>query len=247
MTYLAADSITASSKKGVVTLTGTVADVFHKDLAQDTVEGLPGVKKVDNQLTIAEKDKSGNIDHWLGVRVKTALLFHRNVRTAQTNVSVTDRVVTLTGVAATQAQKDLITEYTSDITDVKSVKNKMTIAQTPVSSPAPGRTKEDHIPSTVVSSGANTINTAKNQKALSIFKNSDGESLDDASITAQVKSSLRINRKTSALKPNVRTHKGTVTLSGAVTNNIQKELVSHLANDIYGVVNVVNNMRVKPI
>lgn len=51
-TYLKDDSIKTESKNGVVTLTGTVAEASHKSLAEDTVESLPGVKSVDNQLTV---------------------------------------------------------------------------------------------------------------------------------------------------------------------------------------------------
>ena len=48
-TYLKDDSIKTESKDGVVTLTGTVAESSHKSLAENTVEGLPGVKSVNNQ------------------------------------------------------------------------------------------------------------------------------------------------------------------------------------------------------
>src|ERR1044071_386933 len=51
-TYLNEDSIKTESKNGVVTLSGTVAQASHKSLAEDTVESLPGVKSVDNQLKI---------------------------------------------------------------------------------------------------------------------------------------------------------------------------------------------------
>src|SRR5208337_3859352 len=51
-TYLKDDSIKTVSKDGVVTLTGTVAEVSHKSLAENTVESLPGVKSVDNQLVV---------------------------------------------------------------------------------------------------------------------------------------------------------------------------------------------------
>ena len=51
-TTLKDDSITTQSKDGIVTLTGTVADASHKSLAEDTVEGLPGVKSVNHQLLV---------------------------------------------------------------------------------------------------------------------------------------------------------------------------------------------------
>ena len=52
-TYLKDDSIKTVSKDGIVTLTGTVSEQSHKALAQDTVESLPGVKSVDNQLKVS--------------------------------------------------------------------------------------------------------------------------------------------------------------------------------------------------
>src|ERR1043166_7126337 len=50
--YLTDDSIKTESKNGAVTLTGTVAEESHLRLVRDTVEGLPGVKSVDNQLSV---------------------------------------------------------------------------------------------------------------------------------------------------------------------------------------------------
>ena len=61
------------------------------------------------------------------MKVKTALLFHRNVNAFKTEVDVKDAVVTLKGEAASQAQKDLAGEYAKDVNGVKDVKNEMTI------------------------------------------------------------------------------------------------------------------------
>src|SRR4029077_4579787 len=114
-TYLKNDSIKTESKNGVVTLTGTVADANHKSMAQDTVEGLPGVTSVDNQLTIKGETHAEHSDGWLGMKVKTALLFHRNVSAGKTDVNVRDGTVTLSGEAASMAQKELTTEYAKDV------------------------------------------------------------------------------------------------------------------------------------
>src|SRR6266850_8277285 len=51
-TYLKNDDITIESKGGMVTINGTVAEESHKMLARDTVNGLPGVKRVDDHLQI---------------------------------------------------------------------------------------------------------------------------------------------------------------------------------------------------
>jgi len=208
-TYLKDDAIKTESKNGAVTLTGTVAEASHKSLAENTVESLPGVKSVDNQLTLKSEGPAEHSDGWLGTKVKTTLLFHRNVRATKTDVNVTDGVVILSGEASSQAQKELTTEYASDVEGVKSVKNEMTIAKTP----------------------------AKADQTM-------GEKIDDASITAQVKSSLMSHRSTSGLKTKVATTDGVVTLGGVAKNAAEKSLVTKLVTDIDGVNSVVNNMTI---
>jgi len=130
-TYLKDDSIKTESKDGVVTLTGTVADASHKSLAQDTVAGLPGVKSVDNQLTINGDQPAEHSDAWITAKVKATLLFHRNVSASGTTVYTKDGVVTLQGVASSAAAKELTGEYAKDVENVKEVKNDLTIDMAP--------------------------------------------------------------------------------------------------------------------
>ena len=130
-TYLAKDSIKTESKNGLVTLSGTVSESAHKSLAEDTVESLPGVKSVDNQLTVKGENPAEHSDTWIKVKVKSVLMFHRNVSGSGTEVSVKDGVVTLRGAATSLAQKELTAEYAKDIDNVKEVKNEMTVATTP--------------------------------------------------------------------------------------------------------------------
>ena len=209
-TYLAEDSIKTDSKNGAVTLTGTVASSSHKSLAEDTVESLPGVVSVDNQLKVKGESPAEHSDGWIGTKVKTTLVFHRNVRATKTDVNVKDGIVTLTGEATSLAQKELTTEYAQDVEGVKSVKNEMTVAKTP----------------------------AKTDETI-------GEKIDDASITAQVKSSLVSHRSTSAIKTKVKTTDGVVTISGMAKNAAEKSLVTKLATDINGVTSVINNMTIE--
>ena len=210
-TYLKDDSIKTESKNGMVTLTGTVSEASHKSLAEDTVESLPGVKSVDNQLKVKGEVATEQSDGWVGTKVKSNLLFHRNVRATKTDVNVKDGVVTLTGEASSLAQKELTTEYAKDVDGVKEVRNEMTVANTPV------KTTE-----------------------------SVSDKIDDASITAQVKSSLLSHRSTSAIKTKVHTMNGVVTISGVAKNAAEKSLVTKLASDIYGVASVNNNMTIEP-
>jgi len=127
-TYLKADDITIQSNEGVVALTGTVSEESHKSLAQETVAGLPGVKSVDNRLEVKGAPPAKNSDAWITAKVKTMLLLHQNV-SAMTEVDTKDGIVTLQGQAASQAQKDLTTEYAKDVEGVKDVNNQMTLTK----------------------------------------------------------------------------------------------------------------------
>ena len=130
-TYLQDDDIKIQSRNGAVTLTGIVAENFHKSLALETVTGLPGVKSVDNRLEVKGAPPTANSDAWLRDKVKVALLFHRSVSAAKTEVDVKDGVVTLRGDVASQSQKELTAEYAKDVEGIKDVKNEMTVSQTP--------------------------------------------------------------------------------------------------------------------
>lgn len=129
-TYLD-ENIKVSSKDGVVTLIGMVQDVSYIALAEDTVNGLPGVSHVNNQLTVKEVVPVLDSDTWLVTKIKSTLLFHRNV-SALTSVSAQDGVVTLTGVANNAAEKELTSTYAMDIEGVTKVVNSMTINPEPM-------------------------------------------------------------------------------------------------------------------
>ena len=73
---------------------------------------------------------AANSDAWLSEKVKATLLFHRSVSASTTEVDVKDGIVTLRGNAASQAQKELTTEYAKDVEGVKEVKNEMTVSKT---------------------------------------------------------------------------------------------------------------------
>lgn len=198
------DHVNVKSSEGAVVLTGTVSESYHQTLATETVSSLPGVKSVTDNLKIKNKH-SENTDAWLFTKVKTALLFHRNV-SSLTEVTVQNSVVTLRGKASSDAEKDLTGEYVKDVEGVKDVKNEMTV------------------------------------KASAKKKESMGDKIDDASVTAQVKVALLAHRSTSAIKTHVETNAGTVTLSGKAANGAEKDLVTKIVSDIDGVKKVDNNM-----
>jgi osmotically-inducible protein OsmY len=144
--YLGGDNVRVQARDGVVTLMGTVTEVSHIAMAHDTVAELPGVTRVDSRLVLSTGHVAPNSDEWLSARVRTALLFHRNVSADDTQVTTRDGMVTLRGEATSRAQRDLTTEYSGDLEGVDSVRNFMTVSRTmttPTLSEPAGRTIDD--------------------------------------------------------------------------------------------------------
>jgi len=201
------DNVKVKVRDGVVTLTGTVPDSSDRALAVDTVENLPGVVRVDNQIVV-QSPYAEHSDAWIGVKLRGLLLVKANVSAATTTVEVKDGVVLLSGTADNAAQKELTGVYAKEIVGVKSVKNDITIKP---AIPGP----------------------------------SMAESIDDASITTQVKYALLTHKSTSALKTKITTTDGVVRVTGEASSDAEKSLVSKLALDVRGTKSVTNDMTVK--
>jgi osmotically-inducible protein OsmY len=104
------DHVKVKADDGVVTLTGTVQDADDKNLAADTVENLPGVVRVKNEIKI-ESAYPEHSDAWIAFKIRGKLLVKANVSATDTKVAVADGVVTLTGFAENLAQKELSEVY----------------------------------------------------------------------------------------------------------------------------------------
>jgi hyperosmotically inducible protein len=75
-------------------------------------------------------------------------------------------------------------------------------------------------------------------------KETMGEKVDDATITAKVKMDLMSNRSTSALHTEVTTNGGVVTLTGKAASRTEKDLATAVAKNVKGVVRVDNQMTI---
>ena len=74
---------------------------------------------------------------------------------------------------------------------------------------------------------------------------SAGENVDDASITASVKTKLAAEKPATLTKVDVDTNKGTVYLTGNVENPAIKARATELARQVAGVREVVNNLKIQ--
>lgn len=227
--YLKNDNINVKADNGVVTLSGTASSDANKSLAQETAVNTAGVKNVDNRIDVkgASQAAGPTSDAWITAKVKTSLLFSKNV-SAKTDVTTNNGVVTLRGAADNQAQKDLTTEYAKDVEGVKDVKNEMTVSSSRQTGQAAG--------------GASAA--AMNGAGAGATGETTGEKIDDASITAQVKLKLLYNRSTSAMHTSIKTNNGVVTVTGQAKNGAEKDLVTKLVKNVNGVKSVDNRMTV---
>lgn len=202
------EDITVKAGDGVVTLTGKVEDEDAKALATDTVENLPGVVSVKNELTLRSTYPEHS-DGWIALKVRGLLLVKANVSATATTVAVKDGIVTLGGTADNLAQKELTGLYASEIDWVKSVTNNIVVSDKP----------------------------SLGEKV--------AETIDDASITSQVKYALLSHKSTSALTTKVTTNDGRVMITGIAGSAAEKSLVTKLARDVRGTKSVSNNMTIQ--
>jgi hyperosmotically inducible protein len=74
---------------------------------------------------------------------------------------------------------------------------------------------------------------------------SAGQNVDDATITAQVKTKLAAEKPATLTKVDVDTNQGTVYLTGNVENATVKARATELARQVAGVRDVVNNLKIQ--
>jgi len=131
--HVSATSTTVDVKDGVVTLNGTVDNRAQKDLTEAYVNDIDNVKAVKNDLVIKAPVAGATTvgedmdDASITSQVKFTLLSHRSTSALSTKVVTENSVVSITGVAGSDAEKALVTKLAQDTRGVKSVVNDMTV------------------------------------------------------------------------------------------------------------------------
>jgi hyperosmotically inducible protein len=236
-TQLRDSDVSVDSENGVVTIKGSVQNSEQKRLAEDTVRSLPGVTTVVNELKVKSDPKESS-DEWIALKVRSSLLYHRNVSMTDTDVRVNNGNVVLTGTAESAAEKSLAGEYAADIKGVKNVDNQITVVAKTDKERA-----EIHADREKAEFKADKERAqAKADGKYDSPRRDTSDKMDDASITAQVKGSLAVHRSTSAIRTEVTTRNGVVTLRGEAKNAAEKDLAAKVAKDIRGVRDVNNEI-----
>lgn len=126
--------INTDVKDGVVLLTGKVDSAVDKALAGELLEGLDGVVRVDNKLTVVESaakadEEQGSTltDAKIATVVKTRLLMESEVSGTSIKVDADNGVVTLEGEVDSNAERDLAIAIARNTTDVNRVIDKLSV------------------------------------------------------------------------------------------------------------------------
>jgi hyperosmotically inducible protein len=214
-TYLKNDSVKIEAKAGIVTLTGTVSEQSHKSLAQETAAGLPTVTRVDNRLEVTG-DHGATSNATSNDWVTTAKV--KATLLFHSNVSANTEVTAKDGVVTLAGTANSVDQENLTVEYVKGVDGVTDVKNNMTVSKAPSTATKD--------------------------KDKAVEEIDDASITAQVKVALLLDRSTSSLKTTVKTTNGVVTLTGKAASRAERDQAAKLAGDIKGVKSVRNRMTV---
>ena len=101
-----------------------------KQAAERIAKGVDGVKRVDNNLTVGEKDRTlGEAvdDTSIATRVKTALAADTNTKAYQIKVDVNGGNVELGGFVDSESSKDNASRVARSVEGVKGVQNNIVV------------------------------------------------------------------------------------------------------------------------
>lgn len=129
-------NIEVSANQGVVTLKGQAKDADAKQLAGSLASNTDGVTEVNNLISLSARDtqaikeqneatansvKEELSDAWITSKVKSSLIYSRTLDGLNIKVQTKDGVVSLDGVVANYAEKELAVEIARNIRGVKGV------------------------------------------------------------------------------------------------------------------------------
>jgi osmotically-inducible protein OsmY len=119
--------VSANVQSGEVILTGVVADPQMPVDAERLAWEVKGVKSVTNEITVTNDDSPafGRFlkDSFITSQIKSDLLFSGKIKSLNYSVKTVHGVVYIFGIAQTQEEMDLVTDYASKTGGVERVVN----------------------------------------------------------------------------------------------------------------------------
>ena len=218
--HLRANDLKVSVHDGKATITGNVDEEVSKDLAREIALGVNGIKEVDNQIKVqldANPKRSSNYgetvdDITITAAVKSKLFWSKYVYLA-TKVETKNGNVSLSGTVDSKEARDVAGRLAANTRGVTNVKNQIAV-----------KDKEDD----KSNAGAKVKNVAAET----------GKVVEDAWITAKVKSNFLYSSNVSGSAIDVTTNAGVVSLKGGVSSGAERALAVELAENVRGVKSV---------
>ena len=194
-----------------------------------------GTKIVIKDDTTPKVKKGARIvsDASVTTAVKSRLMTDKVARNTAIAVDTADRVVTISGDVPTEADKVRIGRLVSRTTGVKSVENNLTV--TGAAAGTSGKDQSEPDKTTIVIKDDTTPMVKKGARVAT-----------DASITSAVKTRLMADDLGRAMKIDVDTKNGVVTITGNVPTEADKTRIGDIVSRTTGVKTLVNNLVVQP-
>ena len=130
--YFAGLPITVSVKDGVITLSGSVGNAYEPNRAYSDVRWIPGVKSVENDLTVkwyenhgVRKQKTVPSDSDLKATVRKALDYDSRLNAADITLRVSFGHVTLDGFVYSHYEQNIAVQDTKNVVGVAWVTNNL--------------------------------------------------------------------------------------------------------------------------
>lgn len=216
--HLHAFELTVKVDGNKAVLNGKVENSVAKDLAEQIAQGVDGITHVDNRIVVDssyERPKHASSERGFSEKVedatttatiKSKLLWNSHTDGLDIHVDTNNGKVTLTGSAATSAEKDLAGQIARNTEHVVGVNNEIAVSGKPDAS-------------------ARAKSTGEHAE----------QAVSDSWISTKVKSSLMFTRGVSSFDIDVATTNGVVSLKGTVDSAAERELAVRVAQDVRGV------------
>ena len=123
-------------RNGTVYLSGNADNTAQKDLTEEYVKDIDGVRSVKNDIQVVEPGSNVRHDYTTGekiddssitAQVKYELFSHRSTSALKTKVTTHDGRVMISGDADSDAERDLVTKLAKSVRGVESVDNDMVV------------------------------------------------------------------------------------------------------------------------
>ncbi|ARU59071.1 periplasmic or secreted lipoprotein [Oleiphilus messinensis] len=165
------------------------------------------------QGLISDETKQAFQDGWREGRLEATYLLNTHLDGFSLDVEIEDKTAILSGDVSSEIEKELAEEIAQGMDGIENVENQIKVTQVTASESARTETEKSFL-----------------------------GTLEDASITASIKTKLLRSNSIKAMDVNVDTDAATVTLEGEVESEIQKELAGRIAANTQGVNRVQNQL-----